>query len=265
MIGSDEIHQVVGSTAYDSDGDRIGTVGQVYVDDVTGDPTWATVDTGLFGTSESFVPLQEAALTDDGLFVAYAKDTVKDAPHVADEGHLSPEEEERLYEHYGLDHEPAGPVDEHPTRTDPETSRPDDGAMTRSEERLNVTDTQRHVSGKARLRKYVETEEVQVTVPVRKEKVVLETVDMSDDDRADDGGEPVSDAEAAAFADAESPEVVVHQEVPVVTTEVQAVERVRIGKEQVTEEQQVTEQVRKERIIAEGDGLDGRDTTDTAR
>ena len=63
MITQDQLRTVVGATAYDRDGDKIGKIGQVYYDDETGQPTWVTVNTGLFGTNETFVPLQGAELT----------------------------------------------------------------------------------------------------------------------------------------------------------------------------------------------------------
>jgi len=60
MLNETELHDVLGSTAYGADGNKVGKVGQVFVDDKTGSPEFATVNTGLFGTSESFVPLVDA-------------------------------------------------------------------------------------------------------------------------------------------------------------------------------------------------------------
>ncbi|MDQ3415746.1 MAG: PRC-barrel domain-containing protein, partial [Actinomycetota bacterium] len=97
------VQQMVGSTAYGSDGDKIGKVGQVYLDDASGEPDWATVNTGLFGTSETFVPLQGASFDNDRLNVAHSQEKVKDAPKVDLDGdHLPESEERRLYEHYGI-------------------------------------------------------------------------------------------------------------------------------------------------------------------
>jgi len=69
MMDSNQIEQVIGQSVHGRDGDKLGKVGQVYLDDETGKPEWATVQTGLFGTKESFVPLAQADLTDDGLSV----------------------------------------------------------------------------------------------------------------------------------------------------------------------------------------------------
>ena len=109
----------------------------------------ATVQTGLFGTKESFVP--QADLTDDGLSVPYTKDQVKDAPTVdVEQGHLSQDEEAELYRHYGLDYSerrsdsglPAqgGTGQGEQSRSEGhDTSGPTtDQAMTRSEEQLKV-------------------------------------------------------------------------------------------------------------------------------
>ena len=83
-------------------GDKIGSVGQIYVDDETGEPTFVTVNTGLFGLKQSFVPLQGARMEDGNLVVNYDKETVKDAPRIDDDGSLTPEEEDELYSYYGL-------------------------------------------------------------------------------------------------------------------------------------------------------------------
>ena len=104
MITQDQLRGVVGATAYDRDGDKIGKVGQVYYDDATDQPTWVTVNTGFFGTQESFVPVSGAELTGDRVTLAYDKATVKDAPKIAEDGHLSPQEEQQLYRYYGVDY-----------------------------------------------------------------------------------------------------------------------------------------------------------------
>ena len=106
MITQDQLRDVIGSTAYDRDGDKIGKIGHVYYDDDTDQPKWLTVNTGLFGTNENFVPLQGAEQTEGGsVTVAYDKATIKDAPNISDDGRLSPQDEERLYRHYGLDYD----------------------------------------------------------------------------------------------------------------------------------------------------------------
>ena len=255
MISRGQVDQIFSATVYDPSGEKVGTAGQVYFDDVTGEPEWVTVNTGLFGTSESFVPIHDAELSGDRLVVGHDKDHVKNAPNVGDDEHLSPDEERALYAHYGVAWGTAPATatstetSQQATGTVPpaghDTSGPiTDDAMTRSEERVEVGTRSQEV-GRARLRKYVVTEQVTQTVPVTKERVVLET-------------EPITDANDGAATDGpaiseEEHEVVLHEEVPVVQKTTEPVERVRLGTEQVTEQQTVTEEVRKEKIETDGD------------
>src|SRR4051812_8736624 len=102
MISQDAIRGLSGTDVYSNDGDKIGSAGQVYLDNDTGNPEWVSVHTGLFGTKESFVPLRDANLTSDRLEVPYGKNQVKSAPRVDQDGELSPAEEEELYDYYGL-------------------------------------------------------------------------------------------------------------------------------------------------------------------
>lgn len=82
------------------DGEKIGGIGQFYLDEETGEPAWITVKTGLFGRRESFVPLEGAWVQGDDLVVQHRKEEVKDAPLIDPDGHPGPEDEARLYEHY---------------------------------------------------------------------------------------------------------------------------------------------------------------------
>ena len=86
MITQNDIARLAGTDVYDVDGDRIGTAGQVYLDSHTDEPSWVTVNTGLFGLKESFVPLQGASVSGDRFTVAYGKDQVKDAPRIDADG-----------------------------------------------------------------------------------------------------------------------------------------------------------------------------------
>jgi uncharacterized protein (TIGR02271 family) len=116
--------------------------------------------------------------------------------------------------------------------------------MTRSEEELRVGTAKRE-RGRARLRKYVVTEHVEQTVPVRREEVRLEREPITD--------ENVDQALAGPEISEEEHEVVLHQEEPVVEKRVVPKERVRMEKDTVTEEAQISEDLRKEQIDAEGD------------
>jgi uncharacterized protein (TIGR02271 family) len=301
MIGTDTISRVIGQDVYDESGEKIGSAAEVYLDDETGQPEWVTVRTGLFGTKESFVPIRNADLTDDGVRVPVSKERVKDAPKIDADGHLSPQEEQELYRYYGMGagtdtaqtetttETTTGTAGTGPTTdstdtttgtagtgpttdstdtttgtagtgptTDSTDTRPPvgqdtsgpttDNAMTRSEERLNVGTTSEEV-GRARLRKYVVTENVTETVPVAREEVVVER-------------EPITDANIGNAMDGpaiseEEHEVTLHAERAVVEKEAVPVERVRLDKETVVEDATVSEGLRKEQIEVDGAETDG--------
>ncbi|MDP9443499.1 MAG: PRC and DUF2382 domain-containing protein [Actinomycetota bacterium] len=257
MLTQDELRNVIGSDAYDSNGDKIGKVGQVFLDDQTGEPEWATVNTGFFSMNESFVPIANAVFEGDRLRLPVLKSQVKDAPSVSPEGgHLSQEEERNLYDYYGMSYSESRsdsglPGDGAPTAagtTGTETRTTDD-AMTRSEERLDVGKVQEE-TGRARLRKYVVTEDVNVPVTTTRERARVET-------------EPITDANVGQAMDGpaiseEEHEVTLSEERPVVEKEAVPVERVRLSKDQEATEQTVSDEVRKERIEAEGDVADDR-------
>ena len=124
-----------------------------------------------------------------------------------------------------------------------------DEAMTRSEERLNVgTETQE--AGRARLRKRVVTEHQQVSVPVSHEEVTLDREPITEGNRGEAyDGPAISEEEH---------EVTLHAERPVVDTEAVAVERVRLGKETVTDQETVGGEVRKEEIELDKGDVRGR-------
>jgi uncharacterized protein (TIGR02271 family) len=262
MIGTESISRVIGQDVYDETGSKIGSASEVYLDDETGQPEWVTVRTGLFGTKESFVPIRDADLTDDGVRVPVSKDRVKDAPKIDTDGHLSPTEEQELYRYYGLGgtstttettgmagtQSTTGMATSDTTNTHGtvghDTSGPTtDDAMTRSEERMTVGTRQEEV-GRARLRKYVVSENVTETVPVSHEEVRVER-------------EPITDANIGSAMDGpaiseEEHEVTLHAERPVVAKEAVPVERVRLDKQTVTEQETVSDTVRKEQIEMEG-------------
>ena len=97
MIESQHLDRLPGMNVVGADGEDIGNVDEVYVDDATGKPSFALINTGLFGLKSSFVPLDRAAITGEALTVAYNKDRVKDAPKMDPDGHLNPDEEDELY------------------------------------------------------------------------------------------------------------------------------------------------------------------------
>lgn len=250
MIAQEQIPAVLDHPVYDGEGNKLGNANHIFFDDVTGQPEWVSVKTGLFGMSESFVPIHDASIVEDHLEVPYLKDKVTHAPNVDVDsgGHLSEDEEHRLYDHYGIawesgmqraDQPGAGSW---PRDTGEARGVSDDEAMTRSEEQMHVG-TERREVGHARLRKYVVTEEQQMTVPVRKEEVRVEREPITDANRdAATSGPDITEDEH---------EVTLHEERPVVETRAEPVERVRMTTDEHTEEETVKGKVRKEHIEAD--------------
>ncbi len=105
QLESSQISDLVGHTAVDADGDKVGTISDVYVDNQTSQPAWFAVTTGMFGTKVSFVPIADAYLDGHDIVVAHSKDHIKAAPNVEADGQLSEQEVDDLYAHYG--HQPA--------------------------------------------------------------------------------------------------------------------------------------------------------------
>ena len=251
-----------GRTMVGPDGEKIGTISEIYEDAETGKPEWATVSGGLFGTKSNFVPLAGASPQGEDVRAIATKEQVKDAPGVENDRELSESEERRLFEHYGVPYttegsttaqgQPHSGEDTLADRSDADrsdrvgrdTSGPTtDDAMTRSEEELRVG-TRQQETGRVRLRKHVITEMVTKTVPVRREEVRVEREPITDSNRDDalDGPE-ISEEEH---------EIVLHAEEPVVEKRTVPKERVRLDTDTITEDREISEEVRKEQIETDG-------------
>ncbi|MDQ3630250.1 MAG: YsnF/AvaK domain-containing protein [Actinomycetota bacterium] len=249
-----------GQEAVDPNGDKIGSLDHIYLDRQTGEPTFLAVKTGLLGHNLSLVPVEGARTHEGHVHLAFDKAKVKDAPNVEADGELSEAEEAELYGYYGIagysqyegpDHDTLAEHDRPREPVGRDTSGPTtDEAMTRSEEQLRVGTRSEEV-GKARLRKYIVTENVTTTVPVQREEVRIER-------------EPITDANVGDALDGpalteEEHEVTLRAETPVVEKDVVAKERVRLDKDTVTEDVHVDESVRKEQIDTDSDvGTDRR-------
>jgi uncharacterized protein (TIGR02271 family) len=260
-----DLTSLIGHPVYDAEGNKIGTAGNIYHSDASGEPEWVTVKTGMFGTKESFVPLSGATGDDKGLHVTVLKDSVKDAPRIDENGHLSDAETTELYRHYGLTSggaamssgQAGGVVPPQGTeRGRDAAARPTPApaaagreaaaqadfsntprqSMLRSEERLRAS-TETVESGRIRLRKYVVTSEQKITVPIRREEVHVTR-------------EPVKPGEAGTGAKIgeEEREVILHEERPVVAKETVAVERVSLDTEIVREDREISDTVRREEV-----------------
>ena len=276
-----DVNALLSATAYGSDGDKIGKVEQVFLDDTTEEVTFVTVNTGLFGTKESFVPADGARQDGDRLVLPYTKDVVKDAPNVDADQHLSPAEEEEIYRYYKMNYSgTGGREDRHATETDRSAAPAagtagdtrndryaddtadrhdtaaradlDDNEVIRHEERLRVG-KERQETGRARLRKYVVTEHETVDVPVQREEVRIERVPL-------DGTEVTG-----GTIGEDTVEVTLHEERAVVAKETVGVEKIELEKETVRDTERVDAEVRKEQVEIETDAERGTGLTDDDR
>ncbi|APE32787.1 hypothetical protein BOX37_01025 [Nocardia mangyaensis] len=239
------LDSLIGATAYDAHGEKIGKVKQIYLENATGSPTWASVSTGLFH-GDSLVPLAgaEHQPDQDALRLRVDKNEVKSAPHLDEGGRISPAAEQELFAHYHVDPRAAGwntygRQQIRPGADEPMThgQRAEDSVI-RSEEQLRV-ETDSEEVGTARLRKYVVEEEQTFTVPTTHEEVRVER-------------EPITGERGPTEIGEEEREVLLHADQVHVDKEAVPVERVRLAVDEVDDEQQVSGTVRKERVETEG-------------
>ncbi|GAB3129339.1 PRC and DUF2382 domain-containing protein [Tsukamurella serpentis] len=273
-MANNNLSSLANSTVYDRDGEKVGKVEQVYIDGETQYPTWVAAKTGWFG-SASLVPLSGARHSEDRIDVVATKDQIKDAPHLDTDEGISEAQQNELFQHYGLTRETAGwdtygkhaddgstansgstatgstatgsaagvgaatgaaagATDDRRSATPTDT----DSSVVRSEERLNVG-TERVATGRARLRKYVVTEEKTVTVPVTREHVEVVR-------------EPITGAEAGDVEIGDgTAEVTLHEDRVVTDKETVPVERVGLQVNTEQGKQTVSDTVRKERVEQE--------------
>jgi len=220
------LDEMRGAPVYDNAGEKIGKVEEIFYDHESRRPEWIGIGTRFFGTKRVLVPVEGAQLAEDGLRVAFSKDHVKDSPDI-DEDEISQECESELTQYYGL---------AQPQRS---VSSDADQAMTRSEEEIEVG--KRDVdAGSARLRKWVETEPVELDVELHREVAHVTREPLN---------RPVGDHD---FTE-EEVEVPLHQEKPIVKKQAVAKERIGLEKDVETETQTVRDELRKERVDVEGD------------
>ncbi|AWB84710.1 DUF2382 domain-containing protein [Corynebacterium liangguodongii] len=257
MADYNRIEDLANATAFDVDGDKVGSVRDVYVNDTTGQPDFVSVNHGLFGGGDSIVPLRGHTLRDGELHLAFPKDRIKDAPTLEEDGHLTNEDQEAFYRHYGLEGARdvttynTGAAAGAPAAAGVDTERrnaaatTDNDTLVRSEEQLNV-DKERVESGQVRLRKYVVNETETVEVPVQREEVRVVREPLTDADRANYDGN-IGEDEAS---------VTLSEERVNISKESVPVEKVSLGKETVESTERVSEELQKERIETDGAVVD---------
>lgn len=241
----EDVRPLVGGELVDADGDKVGRIEDIYLDNETQRPEWVLVHTGLFGRKLSYVPLTGAGSSDGKLTVGFKESKIKGAPTIEPDAELTPDEEASLYSHYGIGQgrSPSAAPEPAPLDTGRDASGPTtDDAMTRSEEELELG-VVRRPSSLVRLKKYIVTENVQTTVPVQREEVVVEREPVTDAN--------VEEAMSGPELSEEEHEMTLLAEEVVVDKRVVPKERIRLDKTTQTSEEPVSEKVRKEQVDME--------------
>jgi uncharacterized protein (TIGR02271 family) len=260
--------ELVGAQVTDSHGLAVGTVEQVFRDDVDGTPTWARIssDEGL-----RLVPLAGCSVTSSGgLSVPFDSEKIMQEPPISAERHISVDQEDELRRYFGLsvpaqskgeaetletqapepvrDQAEPAPAQAEPAaaQAEPATAQmqepgTDQDWLIRSEERIDVGLETRETA-RVRLHKYVDTEPIDQTVHVFHEEYEIERIPVSKDDQVSgDMGESEQ-------------EVILHEGRAVVSKHAVPVERVRLSVRRVEEDKPVSGDIRKERIEIDSTG-----------
>ncbi|MBQ1080941.1 MULTISPECIES: DUF2382 domain-containing protein [unclassified Nocardiopsis] len=300
MTGELVPENLVGHRVLDAEGAHVGKINQVFLDDSTGEATWVSVHTGMFGMRETLVPLQGARPVEEDIQVPYDKAVVKEAPQVDAERHITPEDEALVRDYFarqgGFPRQAQGEGDtrmadpgtgtaegaasgaamtggtgshgdfadrregrgDEPQAGDPlERFRPDerlggpgagdtdDLSVLRHEERVDIG-VERREGGQARMRRHVETERFEETVPLHHEELEVERRPITDPSQVPDPGHMEEDERTFTL----------YEERPVVSKEEVPVEEVHVRKRDVTHEEHIEGELRKERIDFEDeDGI----------
>jgi uncharacterized protein (TIGR02271 family) len=287
MATSSDVLSWRGQDALDSDGDKIGKIEEIYLDAESNEPEWALINTGMFGTKRSFVPLRNASPSGDGITVGFDKDTVKNAPKVDPDGRLSQQEEAALYRHYDFEYseytggegdaeyardESGADFDTADADADTDTARADTDTDTArgdtdTDTATDAASTRRAGGGDHAMTR--SEEELTVGKAEREtgrarlkkyvvEEEVTETVPVRREEVRVER-EPITDENRdAAMSGPEitesEHEVVLHEEEPVAEKRTVPKERIRLDKDVHEDEQEVSDTVRRERIDVDDEG-----------
>ncbi|WP_067602736.1 PRC and DUF2382 domain-containing protein [Nocardiopsis listeri] len=274
---------LIGHHVLDPEGNNVGKIKQVFLDDRTGEPSWVSVHTGLFGMKETLVPLQGARPKAEDIQIPYDKATVKDAPQVEADRHVAPEDEalvrDYFAKHGGVPRQSGGETDDmtgppiagerrpgtdeaRVQETDSWTGEDDtvgrarsgerlggpvdpeaeDVSMIRHEEQVDIG-VERRESGQARMRRYVDTERFEETVPVHHDELEVERRPITDPSQVTDEGDLEEGEQSFTL----------YEERPVVSKKNVPVEEVHVRKRDVSHEEHVEGEVRKERFEIDGE------------
>ncbi|MBB3677693.1 YsnF/AvaK domain-containing protein [Modestobacter versicolor] len=253
MASDSALPPVIGAIADDRDGNALGTVTTVFLDDVTEQPTWVGLTDGLHASSDDvpvIAPIADADYADGRLRLGVPAEAVRAAPRVSQADRLSPDEEARLLAHYRGTPAVGAPqrtttLPPVPPANGPTVGTAADSAMTRTEERLAVS-TVVEPWTRAVLRIEEVTEEVLVPVTITRQQARIEYLPLSTTDSARTAGETAEPGVQRATST--SGWVTLYAEEPSVTLERRPVERVRLATGWATEETTVTQELRKEQV-----------------
>jgi hypothetical protein len=92
-----------GYTVYDNRGDKIGKVDDLFIDEADREE-YIGVKMGFLGRKSTLIPMDIVRVNeaDRAIEVSESKDHVKDAPSFDDDEDITPEYEERIRSHFGL-------------------------------------------------------------------------------------------------------------------------------------------------------------------
>jgi stress response protein YsnF len=256
-----------GHDLVDRDGVKAGSIVDLYVDEQTKQPTWGLVRTGLLGSRQTLVPMDQATVPlavmvsgAGSIQVPLESAAILDAPSVAVGEEISEATAMALRRYYGLGDRAAPAEGDHgPSDTElldagaalpaakttaamTSASTEPSGTMIRSEEELRVRVRRR--ARRVRVKRYVVTDYVTTTIPVRREELRLEEALVDE-----------ASLTAPPALPGDSWEMVLHQEEPVVSRQVVARERIRLSVQTVTEHRRISGEVRKERIEVDDSSL----------
>lgn len=225
-----QAEELLGAQVTGADGKVVGTVEQVFRDDVDGTPAWARVRSGKTGR---FVPLGSSQVTKDGLSVPFDSQKIMGGPNIDAGQHMSAVQAEELSRYYGL----TVPSQQAQQAKQPRGGLTDEEWLVRQEERLQVGKEMLE-TGRVRLHRYVDVEPVEQAVHVFHEEYDIERIPVSGDERTHN------------FEEGEQ-EIVLHEERAILRKETVPVERVRLRARRVEEDKTIRDEIRRERIEIE--------------
>lgn len=300
---SEDIRDAQGRELLDRDGRPLGRIQQIFLDEVTREPAWASVDAPGDAGRLVLVPLAHASTEGEQVRVTVTSEEVTSSPATTGESErFSPDHMDRVRRHYedgALEDEPATSGATEPGGVSGTAVTDEPPTVIRSEEEL-VIGRERVAHERVRLVKRIVTETVTQTVEVRREELHIERVTLTDGASDVTSDEPAARTTPAAGHESgtgtgwrartaslplsgavdsvvdkvrrrrigsgeavfgedfteDSVDITLMEEQIVVTKRVVPRERVRVRREVVVSQREVSDALRKERVEVERSPLD---------